>query len=293
MNKKIRFIVNPRSGTRSKEGLPELIRQQLDGSGIAYDIRFTERAAHATELSAEARDLGYGIVAVAGGDGTMNEAAYPLAGSETVIALLPCGSGNGLARHLGIPVDTDEALRLIGNGKTAVIDTFTAGGRFGVGTFGIGFDAHIAHLFSKSRKRGYMTYVRLVLGEFSRFPAMKIRFNADGRDISEELFLMTFANSSQFGNNAVVAPSADISDGLIDVAMVRPFPWFKAFSLIYRLTKNTLDRSPYYSSLRGRNFTVYNSGALAVHIDGEPVTLFGDFDVKVNPGSLKIIVPSA
>jgi diacylglycerol kinase family enzyme len=104
---------------------------------------------------------------------------------------------------------------------------------------------------------------------------------------------MTFANSSQFGNNAVVAPAADIQDGLIDVAMVRPFPWFKAFSLIYRLTKNTLDRSSFYSSLRGSHFKVYNPGALSAHIDGEPVTLHGDFEVKVNPGSLKIIVPSA
>lgn len=292
MKKSIRFIINPRSGIHSKSDLPSLIRTHLDHDRFDSEFRFTEYAGHATELSREGKEQGFDIIAVAGGDGSMNEAAAPLLHSGTALALIPCGSGNGLARHLGIPMDIPDSIRLIGSGEIRTIDTFTAGPHQGVGTFGIGFDAHIAHLFAKSPKRGYGTYVRLVLSEFSSFPPFDITMCIDGKTISDRLFLMTFANSSQFGNNAVIAPGADISDGLIDLAMVRPFPWYSAPNLIYRLTANSLDRSRFYRHARGNRIEVQNPGELRAHIDGEPVVIKGDFNVALKSRSLKIIVPS-
>jgi diacylglycerol kinase family enzyme len=181
---------------------------------------------------------------------------------------------------------------MIGSGEVRSIDTFTAGPYHGVGTFGIGFDAHIAHLFAKSPKRGYGTYVRLVLSEFSSYPAFDLQMEVDGAAVTDRLFLMTFANSSQFGNNAVIAPGADISDGLMDLAMVRPFPWYSAPHLIYRLTANSLDRSRFYRRIRGSRIRVINSNELKAHIDGEPVLISGDFTVELSKRSLKIIVPS-
>lgn len=292
MKKKIRFIINPRSGMNSKADLPSLIRLHLDHDRFAAEFRFTEHAGHATILSQEGKEQGCDIIAIAGGDGSMNEAAAPLRHSQTALALLPCGSGNGLARHLGIPMDLPAAVRLIGSGDVRSIDTFTAGTHQGVGTFGIGFDAHVAHLFAKSPKRGYGTYVRLVLGQFSSYPAFDLSMEVDGQTVRDRLFLMTFANSSQFGNNAVIAPGADISDGWIDLAMVRPFPWYSAPRLIYLLSTNALNRSRFYRRIKGKRIRVNNPGELRAHIDGEPVLMKGDFHVELESRSLKIIVPS-
>jgi YegS/Rv2252/BmrU family lipid kinase len=291
MSKKVRFIINPRSGTNSKADLPGLIKRLLDPGEFDSEICFTEYPRHAYELSRSAMESGFDFVAVAGGDGTMNEAASALVRSNTTLALLPCGSGNGLARHLEIPLDLSRAIRLISSGKTMKIDTFTAGPFTGIGTFGIGFDAHVAHLFSKSIKRGYSTYVKLVLREFSRYPGIRSELEIDGKQFAEQVFLMTFANSSQFGNNAVIAPHADLTDGLIDLTLVRPFPWYAAPHLIYRLSANRLHKSKYYTCLQGSSIKVRNQGLIKAHIDGEPVLLEGDFTVQNVPHSLSIIVP--
>lgn len=290
--KKIRFIINPKSGTSSKTDLAEFIRSWNNEQLIDYDLFFTEAPLHAKQLSQEAKEKGYDFVAVAGGDGTVNEAAGALLHSTTSLAILPSGSGNGLARHLGIPVDSKKALALISNGHIEAIDTFTAGSHIAIGTFGIGFDAHIAHLFSKSSTRGYSTYVKLVLSEFAKYPPQKIAMTIDGKPFLVEAFLMTFANSSQFGNNAVIAPFADITDGKLDVSVMKPFPWFVAPSLIYRLTHNTLHQSKYYIHQIGREIHVSNNGNLKAHIDGEPVEMNGDFNVHIVPQSLKIVLPS-
>lgn len=290
---KVRFIINPRSGTSSKSDLPELIRSRMNDQSFRFDLHFTERPLHARELSAEAEREGYAIVAVAGGDGTVNEAASALLHSETRLAILPAGSGNGLARHLGLPVKMERALDIIQLGKTISIDTFTAGSHVAIGTFGIGFDAHIAHLFARSKTRGYSTYVKLVLREFSSFPPVHIKLDIDGSPFSAGAFLLTFANSSQFGNNAVIAPFADITDGKLDITVMKPFPWYVAPPLIYRLTHNTLHQSKYYIHQTGSVIKVENPSILKGHIDGEPVELSGDFEVKIVPRSLKIIVPSA
>jgi len=291
--KKIRFIINPKSGTSAKKDLPELIRNRMIGTTADYDLHFTERPLHARELSEQAKVAGFDIVAVAGGDGTVNEAASALLHSTTSLAILPAGSGNGLARHLGIPVDKKSALENMLNGQPAPIDTFTAGDHIAVGTFGIGFDAHIAHLFAKSQTRGYSTYVRLILREFSSFPPVNVALSIDGDPFTVGAFLLTFANSSQFGNNAVIAPFADITDGLLDISVMKPFPWYIAPKLIYRLTHNTLHQSKYYVHRTGSIIEVINPSVLKGHIDGEPVELYGNFTVRVVPQSLKIILPSA
>lgn len=293
MKKKVRFIINPRSGTQQKTMLPELIRRELPAGQFETEILYTSHAGHAIELSRAAREAGVDVVAIAGGDGSVNEAASSLIGSTTTLAVLPFGSGNGLARHLGIPLHPAEAIRLIAKSDTVKIDTFKAGPHIAIGTFGIGFDAHVAHLFAKSKTRGYTTYAKLVLREFSRYPGIHIELEIDGDPVADNAFLLTFANSSQFGNNAVIAPYADIRDGWLDISIVHPFPFFAAPGLIYRLTKNSLHRSRYFRQLKGKEILVRNNGVINGHVDGEPVCLAGDFKVSIVPESLNIIVPSA
>jgi diacylglycerol kinase family enzyme len=167
--KKIRFIINPHSGTGKKEMLPELIQSSIDKSIFNAEICFTKAPGHATELSREAVANGYEIVVAVGGDGSVNETASALINSKTALGIIPTGSGNGLARHLGIPVHAGKAIAVLNSGKIDVIDSLLANDRFCIGTLGVGFDAHIAHLFSISNKRGYLTYIKLVLKEFVSF----------------------------------------------------------------------------------------------------------------------------
>lgn len=291
MKRRIRFIINPRSGINPKRNLPDLVRPWLDNDRFDADFVFTEYAKHAVALTKAAVAEKIDIVAVAGGDGTVNEAAGQVTNSSATLAILPSGSGNGMARHLGMPLDLKKGIQVINACRTVTMDTFTVGPHFAIGTCGIGFDAHIAHLFSQSKTRGYATYVKLVLREFSKFPGRTMSFEVDGQLVEKNLFLLTMANSSQFGNNAVIAPFADVQDGLLDISMVSPFPAWKAPSLILRLMRNTLHQLKYFTGMTGKNIVVRNPGTRKIHIDGEPLEISGDFKVQMVPASLRIIVP--
>ena len=289
--KRIRFIINPKSGTGDKNNVIPVINSYIDKKTFQTDICITEAPGHATELSADACERGYDIVVAVGGDGSVNETAKVLVNSNTSLGIIPAGSGNGMARHLKISVNTIKAVKLLNDGKSETIDTLNVNDRFCIGTIGIGFDAYIAHLFSKKAKRGYSTYVKLVLTEFSSFKEKSFSILVDGKQYDRDCFLLTFANSSQFGNNAVIAPFANVRDGIIDISMMGKFPALAAPSLIYRLMNNTIYKSSYFNSLRGKNITVINKKIMQGHIDGEPVLFESDLNIKINPLSLKVIVP--
>ena len=289
--KRIRYIINPKSGNKAKDAIPGLISGLTDTNEIDFEICLTRAPKHATELAREAAANQFDVVVAVGGDGSANETAHGLLGSETALGIIPTGSGNGMARHLKIPLDPGEAVSVINRFNRQVIDSVTANGEFCLGTIGVGFDAHIAHLFAKSSVRGYATYVKLVLTEFYKYKPRNFQLTVDGKEFSKECFLLTFANSSQFGNNAVIAPFADVTDGLIEVSMMGKFPVLSAPHLIYRLMNNTIHRSRYFEMARGKNLLLKNSGALQGHIDGEPVTFQDDLHVQIVPGSISVIIP--
>ncbi len=268
-----------------------MIRAAIDPGRFEPEIVFTQAPLHATELAREAANHGFDAVIAVGGDGSVNETAAGLTGSKTALGIIPTGSGNGLARHIGMPMGLTDAMKCLNTSREIVIDTFRVNDRFGVGTFGIGFDAHIAHLFAKAGTRGYSTYVKLVLSEFYKYRPREYHFTVDGNPHSKESFLFTFANSSQFGNNAVIAPFADLQDGFLDVAMLRQFPVYTAPHLIYRLTHNTLHKSRYYDMLRGKEVLIHNHDEVHGHVDGEPITLRGNLRITLVPSSLHILSP--
>lgn len=288
--KKIRFIINPKSGAMHKEHFVDWIQSGIDPARYVPEIIYTEYPKHATELSREAALRGDALVVTVGGDGSVNEAGAGLVGSNTALGIIPTGSGNGMARHLNIPVDFKKAMHVINRGKPERIDTATVNSRFCAGTFGMGFDAHIAHLFAEAGTRGYSTYVKLVLTEFYKYPSRKFNLEIDGDNFEADCFLLTIANSSQFGNNAVIAPFADVKDGWLDISMMKKFPFLMAPHLIYRMMNNSLHRSRYFSGKRGKSIRILNSGKLKGHIDGEPVVLQDTIEVKVVPLSLDVWV---
>jgi len=291
MRKKICYIINPKSGAKRKAELPQLIERLTDKGLVDFEIVYTKGPKHATELCRKAVANSCNIVVAIGGDGSVNEVAKGLMGTQASLGIIPTGSGNGMARHLKIPLNYEKAIQTINNGNTATIDTLSVNNELCVGTVGIGFDGHVAHLFANAGKRGYATYIKLVLTEFYKYKPKVFEFSVDGKNNVKECFLLTIANSSQFGNNAVIAPWADVQDGILDVSMIGKFSLLAAPHLIYRLMNNAIQKSKYFGSLRGKEIVVKNNSSLYGHIDGEPVTFAGSLFVKIMPKSLNIIVP--
>jgi diacylglycerol kinase (ATP) len=291
MKKKIRFIINPRSGIHAGGELPHIIENTIDTNVFDFEIIHTQQAGHGEELSADAVHQNYFAVVAVGGDGSVHEIARATAGTKTLLGIIPKGSGNGFARHLHIPMNVTAAIGVINRSGFTTVDTLKVNGRVCVNIFGIGFDGHIANLFSKMPKRGYATYAKLVLSRFSAFKPVELQLTADGKRMSVKSFLLTFANGSQFGNNASIAPHADIKDGMVDVCSIQKFPFAAAPALIYLLMKKQLDRSRYYTMFRAKEIIIHLEHPLEAHLDGEPAVLDSDVRVEVIPNSLNVIVP--
>ena len=288
--KKIRFIVNPKSGATKKDNFSKWISTSIDHNKFIVDVVFTKEPGHASQLAKEAVDEAFDIVVAVGGDGSVNETAQGLMNSSVALGIVPTGSGNGMARHLNIPMNFIKAVELINDHRIMSIDTMLVNEKFCIGTFGIGFDAHIAHLFAQAGTRGYSTYVKLVLTEFSKYKSVNFKIIADQMEIYISSFLLTFANSSQFGNNAVIAPFADVRDGLIDISIIRKFPFLTSFNLIYKMMNNKIHLSKYFDRFVASEIIILNDEIVKGHIDGDPIILEGNIKVKMNPLSLNVVV---
>ncbi len=290
-NSEVLFIVNPYSGTRYHNNLQEKILSFGRKRNIACIIHFTKSQGHATELAKVAVEKRYRMVFAVGGDGTVNEVAKGMLHSNIPLGIIPVGSGNGLARHLGIPMDVDGALQLINLDRTMPIDTFTVNERFSINVSGIGFDGHIAGLFGKNGKRGLFNYIRLVVVHFSKFKEFEYELIINGVQSKNKAFIISCANSSQFGNNAIIAPYASLSDQLIDICLVNKMSFLQALSLIVKLFRGSIDKSKYVSIKRASSFEINTLIPVPYHIDGEAAGSSSHFGIKINPGSLLVAIP--
>ncbi len=289
--KSIRFIVNPVSGTGRQKRIPELVKKQLDEMRFDYSICYTESAGHATELAAEAAREGVDIVAVVGGDGSVNEVGKGLLHTNTAMAIVPTGSGNGLALHLGIPTDPKNAIRSINRHRIRSMDTGQLNEHVFLGVGGIGFDALVADEFSRFDKRGVFSYFKIVLREYFRFKPIEVKLHHRGKVLESEAFLVTAANGSQYGNRATIAPTAVLDDGQLKLCFLSRFPWFSAPFVALRLFRSNIDRSRYMTTMEGPFFQLIHTGKTA-HVDGEPVSISSPLTIRVIPSSLNVLVPA-
>lgn len=289
---KILFIINPASGTGSKEKLKEEIIKHVDHSIYEPEIYFTVRMGDATIHVKEKINEGVKRFVAVGGDGTVNEVAKALIKTDCILGIVPVGSGNGLARHLGLPMNVKESVRVINKGILKKMDFGKLNGIPFFCTCGVGFDAHVGHLFAETHSRGFFSYIKSTAKEFFRYKPRKYKlFTKDGRNFSRRAFLVTFANASQYGNNAFIAPNADISDGYLDVCIMRPFPFFKALPLSLRLFNKTIHRSELLETFRTKEVTLKRKKRGEVHFDGEPCVMGKKLKVKIVPGGLNVFVP--
>lgn len=285
------LIINPISGTSSKEQVAATVTDALQANGLAVTTRLTERAGHASELAAEAAARGDYAVLVAGGDGTVNETARALCGTATTLGILPMGSGNGLARHLSIPVSLLPALEVITTGRVVECDHCTVNGIPFFCTFGLGFDAAVSDDFASRHGRGLINYVKSAMEQFVKYKSEHYVIRCDGREVVEHAFLIACCNAAQYGNNAFIAPRASITDGLMDVTVLHAGTWLGSFLSGIEMIAGTLDDSARAHTFRCRSLTIERLTPGCAHIDGEPVTLDRVITVECHPHSLRVFSP--
>ena len=290
---KILFIINPVSGTRDKSIIEKLIRERVSRDH-EVKIRFTKYAGHGSKLAMKNMKKGYRKIVAVGGDGTVNEIASQLVETDVIFGIIPVGSGNGLARHLNIPLKAGPAIDLICNPKVVSIDYGTMNDKIFFCTCGVGFDARIGRKFAESDKRGFFTYARTTMREYFGYKAAKykVKTGKKKKKFSKRAFLVTFANASQYGNNAYIAPNADIQDGKMDICFMLPFPKGFVFDMAFRLFRKTMDNSRYTSMLRTREAVLERKKAGEVHFDGEPGWMKKKLKVKIHHRGLNIMVPA-
>jgi diacylglycerol kinase family enzyme len=290
-------IINPLSGTlplAEKEALRTFIAAEANRHAFQPEIITTTHAGHATELAAQAASVGIRRVLVMGGDGTINETARALRHTPTALGIVPMGSGNGLGRHLGVPMNPKQAVQKAMAGKPVLIDSAELNDLPFFCTAGLGFEAYVAHEFAKQPVRGLSTYIRTAYQAFWRYVPDEYLINGER---TGPLFSLTAANAAQFGNNAWIAPTANIADGWLDLCQIRPFPAHSAGTLGWRLFNKSLNASSFWHSQRTQQATIQINTAgtlpdtLLAHADGEPVLLKGaSCSVRILPGSLLVLL---
>lgn len=285
---KIYFIINPIAGTKSKNNLADLISEHIDHARFDFEIVYTKGPGDATALSKKAALLGAACVVAVGGDGTVNEVARGLLHTDTALGIIPMGSGNGLANHLHLPDDPVNALETIQKQKTAWIDTVAINDDIFFGTAGVGFDAHIAHMFAKKKTRGVASYLTLILQEYSSYEPKEVELIVDGVKIRKQALVITFANSSQYGNDILIAPKAKIDDGYLDLVIIDAFPSGALLDVSRRILSGTINHSKYYHVLRCTEICIYEPHIKA-HVDGEPRFFDNGIRIKLIPASLKVV----
>jgi len=289
MRNKIRFIINPISGIGRKNEIPGLIEKHLDLSLFDYDIAYTEYRKHARVIAKQSTKEGVDIVCAVGGDGSVHEVGTALIGTKTKLAILPVGSGNGLARHLNIPLDIKEAIECINKNASIKMDTVLVNDKSFLGVGGYGFDAVIAKKFDTHHRRGLRGYISLIVKEFFKYNPINISIDLDGKVKTLPVVLCTVANASQFGNGFKVSPKSDVTDGEIELCILKPFSIWSAPSIIYRYFRNSSDKSRFTEVIPFKKAKIKLSKKIA-HYDGEPFDVKEELNVSVVPKSLNIVV---
>ena len=290
MKKKAVFVINLISGTSDKAAIPGLIDQYLDKTKFEYEIAITQYAGHASEIATKAKDDGVDVVVAVGGDGTVNEVARAIVHSNTALGIIPCGSGNGLARHLLLPLNVRKAIDVINKSEVRQLDYGISNGYHFFCTCGMGFDAFVSMKFAEAGKRGPITYVENVLREGLKYKPETYTIEDDNGTLQYKAFLISCANASQYGNNAYIAPQASMSDGLMDVIIMEPFDVFEAPQISIEMFSKTLDKNSKIKTFRTRHLHIHRDKPGVIHYDGDPVMTGADIDIELKPKGINIIV---
>ncbi len=290
---RLRLIINPISGTHSKAGLAKQIADSLRPDGMEVEAAYTTCRGDATRLAREAADRGYDGVLACGGDGTVNETARALCSTDTALGIIPAGSGNGLARHLNIPIDLEYSLRVIKEQNIVNCDFAQVNGNPFFCTFGMGFDAAVSHQFAKEKTRGLMTYIKSALEIYAKYHSAKYSITIDDRPaFTRDAFLVACCNASQYGNNAFIAPEASITDGLLDVIIVKDASRFRTLLVGLDMMTGMIPHNTQTEIFQARKVRITRETEGPCHIDGEALHMGKEINVECIPGQIKLFCPT-
>lgn len=283
------FIINPVSGTESKQQILHDIETHFDRQKFSWQVAYTAYAGHGAVLATMAAENGYDMVVAIGGDGTVNEIARSLVHTQTILGIIPCGSGNGLARHLRIPLDSSRAIEILNQFNVRELDYGIINKRPFFCTCGMGFDATISYKFASSIKRGILSYLENTLKEITRYKPETYIIEDESGQQQLKAFLLTCANASQYGNNAYIAPEASMSDGLMDVTVIRPFTVVEAPQLAYQLFNGTLSNKGHITMFRSKKLHIIREHEGVIHCDGDPFKAGKEITVEIESKQLRAI----
>ncbi len=290
-NKRILVIINPVSGVGSKSHIPGLIAEAFSKGPYEVIITFSKEPGHASKLAQEAVENEYYAVIAVGGDGTINEIAQVLRYSPVILGIIPKGSGNGLARALNLPLTVSKAIEVISQGHLRSIDCCEANEKPFFCTCGLGYDAEVSEMFARQTRRGPINYAVAMIERYIKYAPKKFRIEIDGKSFTEKAFLVTCANAPQYGNNAYIAPHAELEDGKMDLVVLRPFTPLEAPQLALQLFTKRITSNSNLDTYKVEHVLIEQEDETAIHLDGDPVMLGKTIDIKVYGRSLKVFAP--
>lgn len=289
MPRKLLFIVNPNAGKRVSQHIIETIRKEFP-QNIYYQFAIWKDKDNFDEITALLKTEGYTDAIAVGGDGTVNHVAKTILNTDIALGIVPIGSGNGLARSLGLSMKIEEVIRQIATGNKTKIDYGTVNGIPFFCTSGIGFDAHIGNLFATSVKRGLQSYVKITLSELFNYRAKNYTLSFNGQTIKRKAFLITVANAGQYGNDFYIAPQASMQDGLFHVVVLKPFNVISVFGIMAKILSRKADKSGSIETYVTNKLTITRDEKDTIHFDGEPAIEDKEVSYVNNPGALRVIV---
>ena len=287
---KTKFIVNPISGTNKQKNISNDLKKHLDTKRFKYDITYTERQLHAKEITKKAVKEKYELIICVGGDGTLNEITSELIGTNVAVGVIPTGSGNGFALHNGVKRNIKLAIKQLNNSRIKKVDSANVNGKTFINVSGIGFDAHIANLFSKQKTRGFSKYIMLILKELNYLAKeYTIEYEKEKRKL--KAILISFANASQYGNNFKISPNASITDGKLDFVLLKNIPKWKIPLLLFKIAIGQAHKSKYIEIISVKKMII-RTKENNIHLDGEPLKINTDLKISCINKSLHIFVPN-
>jgi YegS/Rv2252/BmrU family lipid kinase len=286
--KRVAFVVNPNSGPKRGEDIIALISQNLSDK-TPYDILVWEHANNFEYIRQQITSGKYSVVVAVGGDGTVNAVAKNLVNTGITMGIIPRGSGNGLARTLGIPMKTVDAIKRIETGSIRTIDNGIINGKAFFCAAGLGFDAHVAGLFAGNKTRGLLSYIQIILNQFFTYKSKEYAIEMDGNTLKIKAFLIAFANAGQYGNDFYIAPEAKMDDGLLHLVILKPINPLSVCYLIVKVLTRKAHLSKNILTFTSKNIKIKNLTTEAIHFDGEPDKIENAIEVSINPASLQVI----
>lgn len=289
--KQILFIVNPISGSNQKEDLHQLIKDNLDHDKFSFDFVKTEYRGHAVELSRQASQAKVDYIIACGGDGTVNEVAEPLVHTDSIMGIIPNGSGNGFAMYIGMGRNSKKAIQILNEAKAHSIDTCVVNDTFFLNLAGVGFDAQIAYEIDNGNKRGFQLYFNTISKQILKFKAQTFNIRTDQKTNEGKYTIVAVANAAMYGYNFTIAPKAELSDGLLDIVMIKEAGLAKTLLSSWRMLNKSLHKSKLVEIVKSKEAFIVTNKPSYYHIDGESRKFDSELHFKVIPASLNMLFP--